>query len=93
MSKKNGKENLESTGSRIGDFLCERGEFSAPGATDEIWEDIIDRAIDDSACGDGKSGHASAGVESEPRKKQAGKTRTPRRQIHKIAFLTPQAGT
>ena len=47
MSKKNGKENLESTGSRIGDFLFERGEFSAPGATDEIWEDIIDGAIDD----------------------------------------------
>ena len=47
MSDTNSKPNGNSTGNRVMDFLCERGEFSAPGATDEIWEDIIDGAIDD----------------------------------------------
>ena len=47
MSKKNGKASLESTGDRTADFLLERGEFTSPGVIDEIWEDIIDGAIDD----------------------------------------------
>ena len=47
MSDTNSKSNGSSTGNRVMDFLFERGEFSAPGATDEIWEDIIDGAIDD----------------------------------------------
>ena len=47
MSDTNSKPNGNSTGNRVTDFLFERGEFSAPGATDEIWEDIIDGAIDD----------------------------------------------
>ena len=47
MSDTTSKPNGSSTGNRVMDFLCERGEFSAPGATDEIWEDIIDGAIDD----------------------------------------------
>ena len=41
------KPNGSSTGNRVMDFLFERGEFSPPGSTDEIWEDIIDGAIDD----------------------------------------------
>ena len=47
MSDTTSKPNWSSTGNRVMDFLCERGEFSAPGATDEIWEGIIDGAIDD----------------------------------------------
>ena len=47
MNKKNRKESLESTGDRTADFLLERGEFASPGVIDEIWEDIIDGAIDD----------------------------------------------
>ena len=47
MSDTNSKPNGSSTGNRVMDFLCERSEFSAPGATNEIWEDIIDGAIDD----------------------------------------------
>ena len=47
MSDTNSKPPGSSTGNRVMDFLFERGEFSSPGSTDEIWEDIIDGAIDD----------------------------------------------
>ena len=47
MSDPTSKSTGSSTGNRVMDFLFERGEFSSPGSTDEIWEDIIDGAIDD----------------------------------------------
>ena len=44
---KNGKSNKASANGHVADFIFGRGAYAAPGAADEIWEDIIDGAIDD----------------------------------------------
>ena len=47
MKKETPNKKLESMGDNAADFIFGRGAYAVPGASDEIWEDIIDGAIDD----------------------------------------------
>ena len=44
---KNGNSKKGSANGHVADFIFGRGDYAVPGAADEIWEDIIDGAIDD----------------------------------------------
>ena len=83
MSDTNSKPPGSSTGNRVMDFLFERGEFSSPGSTDEIWEDIIDGAIDDQHAVMSKAGML-------PPEWKANHERTKREKLERRAAKSPK---